>query len=649
MDDKLLQARVYEHLSNTKWDLRAALQRFDETGVKIDRRFRRDFIKQTTDCVIDTCERYWNECKQKRSRKEEIPEKVSQVIEKKSAKKRQSSKDNTIENSFTPNNTPPMLRTHERENSPEMFKRRKTNDVVDSGVRLNICKTEVTMTESKIEQPMFFFYCTHCLDTNETNELIGGSIDDVYQHWRTSHLIHIPSKPFQFYVAEIAVCRFGDAIGTYRELLKHQQQVHTNDPLAIVSYDDRKKCGICQATTEEMVEHFEKEHKAILKKEVLNPMRLTDQKLDELLKIEIHKKRQCGHCAAIFETEDEIDTHHSIGHKNMVKISKPYTDYRSPFLICGYCHTNVGRDDYFGHIKTHPYVFRCWKCTFQTKDLVNLVVHDKYVHDRDTLDYHCSCFSNWIKTHFNDTKMVLPNGLVLQNYNLFGTKFDDSKVFQVFVDGLLELVKVKFALLIKDKTIDDEVKEDGQLTPVEAEDATASLAELNKQNELANNLIVIKMPRLTNMDLRAMFLKLCDKVKVKVSVDDIQQIHRRAREGRDTRDCREGREGRDDDTIVCLKSHELKEEIRIAAQKYAIFSGNVFELQPDQWNKQMKVISHTTPYYSDMLAIAKDARANRTIFNYELSKCGLHIKRSPTSDDRIFISKTELLNFINRS
>lgn len=49
MDDKLIRSQVDEHLSNTKWDLRAALQKFDEAGIKIDRRFRRDFIKQTTD------------------------------------------------------------------------------------------------------------------------------------------------------------------------------------------------------------------------------------------------------------------------------------------------------------------------------------------------------------------------------------------------------------------------------------------------------------------------------------------------------------------------------------------------------------------------------------------------------------------------
>lgn len=279
------------------------------------------------------------------------------------------------------------------------------------------------MVEPKIEQLMFSFYCTHCMDTNESNEPIGGSIDDVYQHWRASHIVHISSKPFQFCVAEIAVCRFDNVSGTYRELLKHQQEVHPNEPLAIVSYDDRNRCGICHKPTE--VDHFEKEHKTGLKKDVFNPMRLSDQKLDELLKIEIHKKRQCGHCSVIFETEEEMDTHHSIAHENMEKISNPYTDYQAPVLICGYCQTKVTRDDYFAHVKSHSYVFRCWKCTHQTNDLVDLVVHDKFLHERDTLDYHCSMFPDWIRAQFNDTKILFSNGLVVRNYNLIGTKFDD--------------------------------------------------------------------------------------------------------------------------------------------------------------------------------------------------------------------------------
>lgn len=31
-----------------------------------------------------------------------------------------------------------------------------------------------------------------------------GKIEDVYKHWRANHVIPMASKPFQFYVAEIA-------------------------------------------------------------------------------------------------------------------------------------------------------------------------------------------------------------------------------------------------------------------------------------------------------------------------------------------------------------------------------------------------------------------------------------------------------------
>ena len=92
------------------------------------------------DSVIDTCERYWSESKQKRPRKEEIPSKLGQELEKKKPSKRQSSKDNAIENGSTSNGSP-VRQKQERKHSPEIFKRRKTNDVTDSGVAPVICKT----------------------------------------------------------------------------------------------------------------------------------------------------------------------------------------------------------------------------------------------------------------------------------------------------------------------------------------------------------------------------------------------------------------------------------------------------------------------------------------------------------------------------
>lgn len=497
---------------------------------------------------------------------------------------------------------------------------------------------ETSKLDLQPEQLSLFFYCAHCLDANESGESIGGSIDDVYKHWQTSHIINLPSKSFLFSVAQIAVCQFGDAVGTYRELLKHQHQSHPNESLAIVCFDDRKKCGICLKSSDSMIEHFEIEHKTLSRTEVFNPLRMSDKQLDQILSIEVHKKRQCGHCDSIFETDNEIDIHHEIGHEHLEKISKPYVDSRNPFLICAYCQMTVDRDEYLLHVKSHPYVFKCWKCTYQTKDLVDLVFHDKQMHDRDTLDYHCAMFSEWIKSHFEKTKMVFPNGLVVRNYNLFGTTFDDSKLFGVFVDGLVALVKNKYELLnsasgAHEMNEFNELNDVNQLTPTSATpDDTSNfyMSELMKQNELANNLLILKMPRMS-MNPSEMFLKLCHKLHINVSMDDIQECHRR-----------------NDDIIVTLKSYELKEEIRYVASMHKIESADIFELQPEQWNKNIKVISHTTRYYSDMLSISREARKDRIISHYELTKQGIQIKRSPTSEDRIFISKAELVNFIHR-
>lgn len=88
------------------------------------------------DSVIDTCERYWSESKQKRSRKVEIPSKLGQGLEKKKPSKRRSSKDNAIEDDSVSNANPVR-----QKQEPEIFKRRKTNDVTDSGVAPVICKT----------------------------------------------------------------------------------------------------------------------------------------------------------------------------------------------------------------------------------------------------------------------------------------------------------------------------------------------------------------------------------------------------------------------------------------------------------------------------------------------------------------------------
>lgn len=500
------------------------------------------------------------------------------------------------------------------------------------------------------DQPSFFFYCEHCLEANESGgDLVGGTITDVHKHWQSSHLVHLPSKPFEFSAAQIGVCHHGDAIGTYRELLKHQRQTHSgSDSLIIVSYEDRSKCGICLKMPALMADHFEAEHKTNSPAEWFNPMRFSDRQLDELLTIDVHKRLKCGNCDQIFETDNDFDIHHSIGHEGKPKLSMPHDEHADSHLICGYCQNKIDRDAYISHIKSHPYVFKCWKCSYQTNDLVNLVIHDKKLHERDTLAYHCHMFSEWLKSHFNKTKMVFPNGLAVKNFNLVGTKFDDSKVFGVYLDGFVELVRNKFELLdqigagfeigeVHGKHGNGGADDGSTPTTTTATAVTTStddaflLNELSKQNELANNLLIHCLPRSTTMDPIDIMMKLCERLEIKVSRDDILATQRRF-----------------DDLIVTLKSYELKEKIRNTASMYTINSGDIFDLHSDERNKRIKIISHTTRYYVEMLSIAREARRGRMIHWYELTKQGIEVKRSFTSDPRVFISKVELQNYIGR-
>lgn len=55
MSKKNVQTKMDEHLSNTRLDIKAALQRFEGIGWRIDRRFQRDFIQKTTDWWAFLC------------------------------------------------------------------------------------------------------------------------------------------------------------------------------------------------------------------------------------------------------------------------------------------------------------------------------------------------------------------------------------------------------------------------------------------------------------------------------------------------------------------------------------------------------------------------------------------------------------------
>lgn len=97
------------------------------------------------DSVIDTCERYWDESKQKKSRKEKSVEKFSFEGERKSSKQQKTTKSTSIDTekgkTCVEKEGQPRLKREKEEKPSEDCKRRKINvDVTDSSVVLEIDK-----------------------------------------------------------------------------------------------------------------------------------------------------------------------------------------------------------------------------------------------------------------------------------------------------------------------------------------------------------------------------------------------------------------------------------------------------------------------------------------------------------------------------
>lgn len=172
------------------------------------------------------------------------------------------------------------------------------------------------------------FYCVHCTDANELNDSGSGSIEDVYGHWLSGHTDSSDVKPFWFYVAEIVACFHCDATFSYHEMANHYQINHSDEVFAIVRQIDRTKCALCRYSGDKMIEHFASEHEGLLQSKLFNPARLPEGLLSDLFAIDIHKKRQCGHCAAIFETQHEVEAHHSSSHDEMEDF-KQFVDSKS--------------------------------------------------------------------------------------------------------------------------------------------------------------------------------------------------------------------------------------------------------------------------------------------------------------------------------
>lgn len=175
------------------------------------------------------------------------------------------------------------------------------------------------------------FFCVHCEDENSSNTSSCGTIEDVYGHWLSGHTSLENVKPFWFYVSGNLECFYCDAVGNYQELLNHHKRNHSNEPLAVNRPTNREKCAFCPYSGNRMVEHFVAEHEYVIDEKLFNPARLPVSLLSELFSIDIHKKRQCGHCGVILETQHEMESHHLVEHDKEM-ISNEFFDSKSAYV-----------------------------------------------------------------------------------------------------------------------------------------------------------------------------------------------------------------------------------------------------------------------------------------------------------------------------
>lgn len=411
--------------------------------------------------------------------------------------------------------------------------------------------------------------CVHCANSKISPDFYSDDIDLIYGHWLSAHTDLPKALPFQFYVTELVACHFCNVNGTFPEMIEHQTKVHSKQGLAIAKQLNRGQCALCNQIGE-LYDHFERAHKNILSKEALNPFRVTDGILKEVLNIDVHKRSQCGHCETIFETLDELEHHNSTAHPDMEIISNPIAKENKVDLHCEECNLMVSQKEYFKHLEEHSFQFRCSECKFQTNILTKLMTHDERVHKSKLVKIRIDEFTSHLKNIHSKSKMIFGNGLVLSNFNLKGTRYDKSskfsdvlKTLEERIDGLVrkrsEAVSRDKAngkssdrgtqnALNKDESSESDTDTDSDTFSMSSETTSSSSlslsssfssttsqtalsksdlhAELMKQNELVNNLSITGIPCLRNENLLRIFDRICVKINAPVTQNDVHKIFR---------------------------------------------------------------------------------------------------------------------------
>lgn len=530
---------------------------------------------------------------------------------------------------------------------------------------------------AQIHTDFMKFGCFHCLSSKTAADFYSDDIELVYGHWLSAHTDLPKAKPFQFYVTQLVACHYCSMIGSFSEVIKHQKTVHPTNALILANQLNREQCALCHRVGD-LDDHFERAHKVILSKHSLNPFRVTDIILKEVLSIDIHQKRQCGHCKMIFETFHELEYHNSMKHSKLAIISNVVANEKRANMRCEECNLMTNQEEYFKHLEKHSFQFKCSECRFQTKILAELMAHDARAHKSKVVKVQSEEFISHLKDVHSKSKMIFGNGLILSNFNLTGTKYELSvkfskvlKTLEERVDGLVRKNSIKTEIdtmsrdMIRgndsdretannDASSDSDTDSDSDTFFTSSDTSTSSStifttsdssitsksaltkselkAELKKQNELVNNLSITGIPCLHNENLLRIFDRICKKIDAPVTQKNVQKIFRTS--------------GPNQPIIVKLKTWTAKANVKRSFKHNDLWSSDIVSLPSNMPSTRLFVNLHTTRFYGKMVQIAKYYKKIGIIQSYYLCENGLLVRSRDDINDRQILSKQELLDWI---
>lgn len=298
---------------------------------------------------------------------------------------------------------------------------------------------------TKTTDECLMYCCVHCQEKTNHSTLFS-SIEDMYGHWLTTHTDMPNVLPFRFYVTEPMVCYRCGVMSTFSGLKTHFATEHPNESIVLHHHSNRKKCALCPYTGDLMAQHFENEHKLIVQSDVFNPICLTEECLNRLIAVNIHKKTKCIHCDDAFETDAELRVHLTRSHPTMKQESQNRFADQNVVVYVDCCQVKLTPINYLNHFLGHIMNFNCSSCPFTAQTISDIVCHEAHIHNRiDTVMERCAMYLDLARLHHFRTKILFGNGLVLINQNLLHTKYDDSRQCEALLKQMIDSEKGKFS------------------------------------------------------------------------------------------------------------------------------------------------------------------------------------------------------------